>query len=105
MATKKMPVMTSVIAIVSSIRFQFDASGVRPQGVTSWNITDPMTIRRSATAMAMCVLWRRHSVRAALLVDPPGLKSHVGQHHCQTEHQVGNEGGPAAQLGDPREQG
>ena len=43
-ATKTTPVTQKVTSMVKSIVLQFDARGVRYQGLTTWNSTDP-TIR------------------------------------------------------------
>ena len=52
--TKNSPVISSVMASVSSMRCQFDASGCVHHGLRRWNSTEPatMTIRAMGRAMA-----------------------------------------------------
>jgi diguanylate cyclase (GGDEF)-like protein len=53
--TNTKPVTTKVISIVSSIWLQFDASGVKVQGLIKWNTRDPTTNRINTTAKGILV--------------------------------------------------
>ena len=65
MATKKMPVITSVMVMVVSIEPQFDASGVACHGLRKWNNTEITTIATKITAK---VIWiRPRLLRASAL--------------------------------------
>ncbi|MFT4748080.1 MAG: hypothetical protein ACI8XG_002164 [Congregibacter sp.] len=50
-AIKTIPVIMSVMTIMSSIDPQLDANGVITQGDKKWNTIDPTTIRINAIAM------------------------------------------------------
>src|SRR5438132_2456232 len=104
MTTKKMPQMTTVIVSVSSIWFQLDASGVSHHGLTSWNSTEPMMMMNSATAMAIRgFLAVARSARELPVCSAP-FQPGVREYHRQAEHEMSDEGRPAAQVGDPREE-
>jgi hypothetical protein len=55
MATKKTPVITTVMVRVSSIVFQLEARGVVHQGVARWKTTEPSTMTSRTAAMTMSV--------------------------------------------------
>src|SRR3954466_3490785 len=53
MATYTIPVTQNVIEIVESMARQFDAIGVKYQGLKKWKRTEPKTSTSSAITMAM----------------------------------------------------
>ena len=55
-ATNTMPVTQNVIEIVVSIASQFEAIGVKYQGLRKWNRTEPRARTISAIAIGISVL-------------------------------------------------
>src|SRR5438067_7801069 len=92
MATNTTPVTQKVMAIVVSMVFQFDAIGVKYQGLRKWNRTEPSARTISAMAIGM-------SGFHGGSLQPP-----VQQGRHDAEDHVRGQGLTATQVGQPREE-
>src|SRR5262245_15609965 len=91
------PVTQKVIEIVSSMAPQFEAMGVKYQGLRKWNSTEPRASTMSARAIPILRL------RGGAVEPPVQHARHAAEHHVGGQRRAADQVGEPWQEVDPHE--